>query len=112
LLPHPSARCIAAKADGGIASAATLKPRPELAASAADVAEMASQIDAAANIVIMCGGGCQGAADELRGLSDRLKVPLIHSVKGKDIMSYNDTGWMSGIGMIGTKAVYNAVMQC
>jgi pyruvate dehydrogenase (quinone) len=95
---------IAAKADGGIASAATLKPRPELAASAADVAEMARQIDAAANIVIMCGGGCQGAADELRGLSDRLKVPLIHSVKGKDIMSYNDTGWMSGI--------YNAVMQC
>src|SRR5246500_842410 len=35
---------IAAKADGGIASVATLKPRPELAASAADVAEMASQI--------------------------------------------------------------------
>jgi pyruvate dehydrogenase (quinone) len=103
---------IAAKADGGIASVATLKPRPELAASAADVAEMASQIDAATNIVIMCGGGCQGAAEELRALSDRLKAPLIHSVKGKDIMPYDDTRWMGGIGMIGTKAVYNAVMQC
>jgi pyruvate dehydrogenase (quinone) len=103
---------IAAKADGGIASVATLKPRPELAASAADVAEMARQIDAATNIVIMCGGGCQGAAEELRALSDRLKAPLIHSVKGKDIMPYDDTRWMGGIGMIGTKAVYNAVMQC
>jgi pyruvate dehydrogenase (quinone) len=103
---------IAAKADGGIASVATLKPWPELAASAADVAEMASQIDAATNIVIMCGGGCQGAAEELRALSDRLKAPLIHSVKGKDIMPYDDTRWMGGIGMIGTKAVYNAVMQC
>jgi pyruvate dehydrogenase (quinone) len=103
---------IAAKADGGIASVATLKPRPELAASAADVAEMASQIEAATNIVIMCGGGCQGAAEELRALSDRLKAPLIHSVKGKDIMPYDDTRWMGGIGMIGTKAVYNAVMQC
>jgi len=26
------------------------------------------------------------AADQLRALSDRLKAPLIHSVKGKDIM--------------------------
>jgi thiamine pyrophosphate-dependent acetolactate synthase large subunit-like protein len=103
---------IAAKADGGIASVATLKPRPELAASAADVAEIARQVDAAADIVIMCGGGCQGAADELRALSDRLKAPLIHSVKGQDIMPYDDARWMGGIGMIGTKAVYNAVMHC
>ena len=103
---------IAAKADGGIASVATLKPRPELAASAADVTEIARQMDAAADIVIMCGGGCQGAAEELRALSDRLKAPLIHSVKGKDIMPYDDTRWMGGIGMIGTKAAYNAVMQC
>ena len=46
---------------------------------------------------------------ELRALSDRLKAPLIHSVKGKDIMPYDDPHWMGGIGMIGTKAVYNAV---
>jgi pyruvate dehydrogenase (quinone) len=43
---------------------------------------------------------------------DRLKAPLIHSVKGKDIMPYDDARWMGGIGMIGTKAVYNAVMHC
>ena len=60
----------------------------------------------------MCGAGCHGAADELRALSDRLKAPLIHSVKGKDIMPYDDPRWMGGIGMIGTKAVYNAVMHC
>src|SRR5271166_1093077 len=103
---------IAAKADGGIASVATLKPRPELAASAADVTEIARRIDEADSVVIMCGAGCQGAADDLRALSDRLKAPLIHSVKGKDIMPYDDPRWMGGIGMIGTKAVYNAVMQC
>ncbi len=60
----------------------------------------------------MCGAGCHGAADELRDLSDRLKAPLIHSVKGKDIMPYDDPRWMGGIGMIGTKAVYDAVMHC
>jgi pyruvate dehydrogenase (quinone) len=103
---------IAAKANGGISSVATLKPRPELAASAADIAEIARSVDQAGTVVIMGGVGCQGAADELCALSDRLKAPLIHSVKAKDIMPYDDPRWMGGIGMIGTKPVYNAVMHC
>jgi pyruvate dehydrogenase (quinone) len=101
---------IAAKAEGRVASVATLKPRPELAASEADIAEVARRIDHADSVVIMCGDGCHGAAEELRALSDRLKAPLVHSVKGKDIMPYDDPRWMGGIGMIGTKAVYNAVI--
>src|SRR6202045_4507287 len=103
---------IAAKAEGRVASVATLKPRPELAASEADIAEVARRIDQADSVVIMCGDGCHGAAEELRALSDRLKAPLVHSVKGKDIMPYEDRRWMGGLGMIGTKAVYNAVMHC
>ena len=103
---------IAAKADGGVSSVATLKPRSELAASAADVGDIARRIDGADSVLIMCGAGCHGAADELRALSDRLKAPLIHSVKGKDLMPYDDPCWMGGIGMIGTKAAYNAVMHC
>src|SRR6202140_1299372 len=103
---------IGAKAKGGLSSVATLKPRPEFAASEEDIAEMARRIDQAHSVVIMCGGGCQGAADLLGALSDRLKAPLIHSVKGKDIMPYNDPRWMGGIGMIGTKANYHAVKHC
>src|SRR5262249_25875382 len=29
-----------------------------------------------------------------------------------DIMPFDDPRWMGGIGMIGTKAVYDAIMQC
>ena len=103
---------IGANVDGGVQSVATLKPRSEFAASDADVAEIARRIGAAGSVVIMCGAGCQGAAEELRLLSDRLKAPLIHSVKGKDIMPYDDPHWMGGIGMIGTKPDYNAIMHC
>jgi pyruvate dehydrogenase (quinone) len=59
----------------------------------------------------MCGAGCHGAATELQALSDRLKASLIHSVKGQDIMPYDDPHWMGGVGMIGSKPVYNAVMS-
>jgi pyruvate dehydrogenase (quinone) len=103
---------IVAKAEGEFSSVATLKPRQEFAASDEDIAEITRWIDDADSVVIMCGGGCRGAADQLRALSDRLKAPLIHSVKGKDIMPYDDPRWMGGIGMIGTKAVYNAIMGC
>src|SRR3984957_12057567 len=103
---------ISAKAESGMTSVATLRPRQEFSPGGEDVAQIVSRINGAGSVLIMCGGGCHGAADLLRGLSDRIKAPLIHSVKGKDIIPYDDSRWMGGIGMIGTKAVYNAVMHC
>ena len=54
---------LSAKADGAASSVATLKPRSEISPNEADVAEIASRIDAAGSVVIMCGAGCRGAAD-------------------------------------------------
>src|ERR1700730_7319150 len=34
------------------------------------------------------------------------------AVRGKELMAYDDPRWMGGLGMIGTKAVYNAVQNC
>jgi pyruvate dehydrogenase (quinone) len=103
---------IGAKAAGEVTSVATLKPAPERAATDADIREIARRIAGAKSIVVLCGTGCRGAAEELRALADRLKAPLIHSVKGKDIMPYDDPRWMGGIGMIGTKPDYHAIMHC
>ena len=101
-----------AKVDGAVPSVTTLKPRPEIVPKEDDIAEIARRIDAAGSVVFMCGAGCHRAAEELRTLSDRLKAPLVHSVKGKDIMPYDDPRWMGGVGMIGTKPVYDAMMHC
>lgn len=103
---------IAAKAQGSIPSIPTLKPRSEVTASEARIAEIAQRIDQADKIVMMCGAGRRGSVDLLCALSDRLKAPLIHTVKGKDLLPYDDPRWMGGLGMIGTRAVYNAVMRC
>src|SRR5580704_8512222 len=103
---------ISAKAEGKASSLGTLKPRSEITASETDVAEVARRIDASDNVVIMCGAGCRGAADLLGRLSDRLKAPLVHSVRGKELMAYDDPRWMGGLGMIGTKPVYHAVQDC
>ena len=103
---------LSSKAEGVMSSLATLRPRSEIVPDEADLADMVRRIDAAERAVIMCGAGCRGTAELLRALSDRLKAPLVHSVRGKDIMAYDDPHWMGGLGMIGTKAVYNAVQHC
>ena len=101
-----------AKAEAGVSSIATLSPLAEIVPTEAAIVAAVELIAASKRIVIMCGAGCRGAASELLTISDRLKAPLIHSVKGQDIMPYDDPHWMGGIGMIGSKAVYNAVMKC
>ncbi len=67
--------------------------------------------DQAGSVVIMCGAGCHGAVGELRALGSA-QAPLIHSLRAKDIMPDDDPRWMGGIGMIGTKTAYYAVMHC
>jgi pyruvate dehydrogenase (quinone) len=103
---------LSSRTGGSVPSIATLKPRSEVAASEAEIAEVVRRIDRADSLVIMCGSGCRGAADLLGELSNRLKAPLVHTVRGKEFMAYDDPRWMGGLGMIGTKAVYNAVHQC
>ena len=103
---------LSAKAKGTTSSVATLKMRSEISPNEVDVADAAKRIDAADSVVIMCGAGARGAAELLRKLSDRLKAPLVHTVRGKEIMAFDDPRWMGGLGMIGTKAVYRAVQKC
>ncbi|MFT4097083.1 MAG: thiamine pyrophosphate-binding protein [Rhodoblastus sp.] len=100
------------KTDHAAYSIPTLRPRPEFIASEEDIVAAARMIDEAGSIVVMCGAGCRGATDLLREFSDRLKAPLIHSVRGKELMPYDEPRWMGGIGMIGTKPVYRAVQDC
>lgn len=103
---------LSAKADGTTSSVATLRPRTEITPAESEIADIARRIDAAKNVVFMCGHGCIGAADLLRALSDRLKAPLVHTYRGKEIMAFDDPRWMGGLGMIGTKPVYHAVQNC
>jgi len=103
---------LSAKAAGAASSVSTLKPRGEVTPSEANVADIIRRINKAGSVVIMCGAGCRGAAELLGELSNRLKAPLVHSVRGKELMAYDDPRWMGGLGMIGTKAVYNAVQRC
>jgi thiamine pyrophosphate-dependent acetolactate synthase large subunit-like protein len=103
---------IGGKASGAVLSVDTLQPRHEFPPRASDVAKMVQLIDKADTIAILCGNGCRDAVAEVRALAERLQAPIAHTLKAKDMMPYADPYWMGGIGMIGTKPMYNAVNEC
>jgi pyruvate dehydrogenase (quinone) len=92
---------LGAKAHGKTPSLATLRPRPEVAPAEADIAAAARLIDEAKSVAIFAGNGCRGAAAEVLALSDRLKAPVAHTFRGKDLVAYTDPRWIGGVGLIG-----------
>lgn len=101
----------AAKVAGPVPSIATLRPRPPVAPAPEDIAALATMIAEAQTVAVLCGFGCQGAASELSALSDRLKAPLVHTYRGKDIMAYQDPRWIGGIGLIGGRPGVDALAK-
>lgn len=101
----------AAKLSDTVPSIATLRPRPEIAPGPADIAEAARLIGEAGTIAIFCGHGCIGAGGELEQLADRLKAPLMHTFRAKEILPFDHPHWIGGVGLIGSKAGVDAVNQ-
>jgi pyruvate dehydrogenase (quinone)/pyruvate oxidase len=98
-----------AKLSSKVPSIRTLRPRPEVAPSAHDISNAVQLIEQAKTIAVFCGAGCRGAEAELVRLSDRLKAPLMHTYRAKDLLPYRDPHWIGGVGLIGGKAGVDAV---
>ncbi len=101
----------AAKVSTPVPSLATLRPRPEVAPAAEDIAQAVELIGQAKSVAVFCGAGCRGATIELKALAERLKAPLMHTYRGKELMAYDDPHWIGGVGLIGGRPGVDAVAQ-
>lgn len=78
-----------------------------------------SALKAAANllnqhdcITILYGGGCRGAEKTLLNVAQRLKAPMVHTVRSKDIIDNNHPHYVGGIGFKGSKNGCHYVAHC
>jgi pyruvate dehydrogenase (quinone) len=90
-----------AKTDAKIGSLATLRVSPETAADPKDVAEAAHLIGQAKNIAIFAGAGCRSAIPQVLQLAERLRAPIMHTFRAKDMVAYTHPHWIGGVGIIG-----------
>jgi pyruvate dehydrogenase (quinone) len=65
-----------------------------------------------ARITILCGSGCQGAHDELLALGGRLKAPMVHALRGKEHVEWDNPYDVGMTGLIGFASGYYAMRDC
>jgi pyruvate dehydrogenase (quinone) len=63
-------------------------------------------------ITILCGSGCQGAHDELLALGGRLKAPMVHALRGKEHVEWDNPYDVGMTGLIGFASGYYAMRDC
>ena len=90
-----------------------LLPRPAVVVPAtSDLDRLAALLNSDARVTILCGSGCAGAHGELLALGDRLKAPMVHALRGKEHVEWDNPYDVGMTGLIGFSSGYYAMLDC
>jgi pyruvate dehydrogenase (quinone) len=60
-------------------------------------------------VTILCGSGCAGAHDQIIALAGKLKAPIVHALKGKEHVEWDNPFDVGMTGLIGFSSGYYAM---
>lgn len=86
--------------------------RPRTVPSDEHLAAAAKLLDDAKCPVIFAGIGAADAVDELIAMGERLGAPVVHSLRGKDLLADDHVLNIGGLGMLGGKPAVEAMHAC
>ena len=69
-------------------------------------------LNASKKITILGGAGCAGAHAELIELAGKLKAPIVHAMRGKEFIEYDNPFDVGMTGLLGFSSGYHAMMNC
>jgi pyruvate dehydrogenase (quinone) len=72
----------------------------------------AEVLNAAERVTILAGAGCQGAHDELIAIAGALQAPIVHAMRGKEFVEYENPYDVGMTGLIGFESGYRAMEHC
>ncbi|HEV7443240.1 MAG TPA: ubiquinone-dependent pyruvate dehydrogenase [Steroidobacteraceae bacterium] len=87
-------------------------PSPIVTAAQRELDELACLLNAKIRVTILCGSGCAGAHDELITLAERLKAPIVHAMRGKEHVEWDNPYDVGMTGLIGFSSGYYAMLDC
>jgi pyruvate dehydrogenase (quinone) len=73
---------------------------------------LAALLNGGGRITILCGSGCQGAHTELLELAGCLKAPMVHTMRGKEHVEWENPYDVGMTGLIGFSSGYYAMLDC
>jgi pyruvate dehydrogenase (quinone) len=77
-----------------------------------EISRLASLLNQASRVTLMCGAGCAGAHTEVVELARLLKAPIVHSLRGKEHLEYDNPFDVGMTGLIGFASGYAAMKNC
>ena len=77
-----------------------------------EVRNAAEILNNARKVTILGGAGCEGAHDELIAVAEKLKAPIVHALRGKDFIEYDNPYDVGMTGLLGFSSGYHAMMNC
>src|SRR6202522_2816645 len=93
-------------------TAGLLPPRPIVVPADEDLDRLGPLLNGARRVTILCGSGCLGAHEELLALGWRLKAPMVHTMRGKEHVEWDNPYDVGMTGLIGFSSGYYAMLDC
>jgi pyruvate dehydrogenase (quinone) len=89
-----------------------LPPRPVTVPQRAHLQRLADLLNAAPRVTVLGGSGCKGAHSQLLALGAKLKSPMVHALKGKEHVEWENPYDVGMTGLIGFSSGYYAMNDC
>lgn len=83
--------------------------RPTVVPDAGDIAALAAAVNAADTVAIFAGAGVEGAHDEVVAFADLVAAPIGHSLRGKDLIQYDNPFDVGMTGLLGYGAAHAGI---
>ncbi|MDB5909454.1 MAG: ubiquinone-dependent pyruvate dehydrogenase [Massilia sp.] len=78
----------------------------------AELDRLAAVLNRAERVTLLCGSGCAGAHRQLLALCEVLKSPVVHAIRGKAFVEYDNPFDVGMTGLIGFSSGYYAMLGC
>lgn len=87
-------------------------PAPTVRPSASEIHKLAGLLNQGKKVTILGGAGCAGAHAELIKVAEALKAPIVHALRGKEFIEYDNPYDVGMTGLLGFSSGYYAIMDC
>jgi pyruvate dehydrogenase (quinone) len=88
------------------------RARPKITPDEPALREAAELLNAAGRVTILAGAGCEGAHDEVVDIADALAAPVVHAMRGKEFVEYDNPNDVGMTGLLGFASGYRAMEHC
>jgi pyruvate dehydrogenase (quinone) len=87
-------------------------PKPTVCPAKDEIDELAKVLNGAKKVTILGGAGCAGAHAELMALAGKLNAPIVHALRGKEFIEYDNPFDVGMTGLLGFSSGYFSMMDC